>query len=66
VITGDDTQIDLPKRDQSGLVQIQLILKGIQDISFVYFKKSDVVRHRLVKDIIDAYEKYNAKNEKQN
>lgn len=64
VITGDDTQIDLPKRDQSGLVQIQLILKGIQDIAFVYFKKSDVVRHKLVKEIIDAYEKFNEKSDK--
>lgn len=58
IITGDITQIDLPKRDQSGLVQIQDILKGVEDISFLYFEKSDVVRHKLVKDIINAYEKY--------
>ena len=59
IITGDVTQIDLLKKEYSGLVQIQEILKNIKDISFVYFKKSDVVRHKLVKDIIDAYEKYN-------
>ncbi len=58
IITGDVTQIDLPKRDQSGLVQIQQILQNIDDISFLYFEKSDVVRHKLVKDIIDAYEKF--------
>jgi phosphate starvation-inducible protein PhoH and related proteins len=59
IINGDVTQIDLPKRETSGLVEIQSVLKGIQDIAFVYFNKTDVVRHRLVKDIIDAYEKYN-------
>jgi len=59
IITGDITQIDLPKKENSGLVQIQKILKGIDDISFVYFNKSDVVRHKLVKDIIEAYEKFN-------
>ncbi len=58
IVTGDITQIDLPKRDQSGLVQIQEILKNIDDISFLYFEKSDVVRHKLVKDIINAYEKF--------
>lgn len=58
IITGDITQIDLPRRDMSGLVQIQEILKNIDDISFLYFDKSDVVRHKLVKDIINAYEKF--------
>jgi len=58
IVTGDITQIDLPKRDQSGLVQIQEILKNIDDIAFLYFEKSDVVRHKLVKDIINAYEKF--------
>ncbi len=58
IVTGDITQIDLPKRDQSGLVQIQDILKNVEDISFLYFEKSDVVRHKLVKDIINAYEKF--------
>ena len=59
IITGDITQIDLPGKDHSGLVQIQNVLKGIPDIEFVYFNKNDVVRHRLVKNIIDAYERYN-------
>ncbi|MDQ3193406.1 MAG: PhoH family protein [Bacteroidota bacterium] len=58
IITGDITQIDLPRRDQSGLVQIQEILQNIEDITFHYFEKSDVVRHKLVKDIINAYEKF--------
>jgi phosphate starvation-inducible PhoH-like protein len=59
IITGDVTQIDLPGKEHSGLVQIQNVLKGIPDIEFVYFNKNDVVRHRLVKNIIDAYERYN-------
>lgn len=58
IVTGDVTQIDLPKRDMSGLVQIQEILKNVDDISFLYFEKSDIVRHKLVKDIINAYEKF--------
>jgi len=58
IITGDITQIDLPRRDLSGLVQIQEILRNVKDIAFLYFDKSDVVRHKLVKDIIDAYEKF--------
>jgi phosphate starvation-inducible PhoH-like protein len=56
VVTGDKTQIDLPRRDDSGLLQIERILKGIEGISFVYLNELDVVRHRLVKDIIRAYE----------
>ena len=55
VITGDKTQIDLPRRDDSGLLQIELILRGIDGIGFVYLEEVDVVRHRLVKDIIKAY-----------
>lgn len=58
IITGDVTQIDLPRRENSGLVQIQEILKNVEDITFLYFEKKDVVRHKLVKDIIDAYEKF--------
>lgn len=58
IITGDITQIDLPTKSASGLVQIQEVLKGVEGISFVYFDRNDVVRHRLVKDIIDAYDKY--------
>jgi phosphate starvation-inducible PhoH-like protein len=58
IVTGDVTQIDLPNRAASGLVQIQQVLTGIEGIAFVYLDKGDVVRHRLVKDIIAAYEKF--------
>jgi phosphate starvation-inducible PhoH-like protein len=58
IITGDITQIDLPSKTTSGLVQARDILKGIEGVGFVYFEKSDVVRHKLVKDIINAYEKF--------
>lgn len=56
VVTGDKTQIDLPSRDDSGLLQIERILQGIEGIEFVYLDEGDVVRHRLVKDIIRAYD----------
>ncbi len=55
VITGDKTQIDLPKREDSGLMQVERILHGIEGIAFHYFGEADVVRHRLVRDIIKAY-----------
>lgn len=58
IVTGDVTQIDLPTKAASGLVQIQDVLKGVEGIAFVYLDRNDVVRHRLVKDIIDAYDKY--------
>jgi phosphate starvation-inducible PhoH-like protein len=58
IITGDITQIDLPPKTESGLVHVQSILKGIDGIDFVYFRESDVVRHRLVKQIIKAYERH--------
>jgi phosphate starvation-inducible PhoH-like protein len=57
VITGDKTQIDLPSREQSGLLQVERILHGIDGIGFHYFNESDVVRHRLVREIIKAYAK---------
>jgi phosphate starvation-inducible protein PhoH and related proteins len=57
VITGDITQIDLPNRQNSGLVAASRILKGIEGIGFSYFTDADVVRHPLVQDIIRAYEK---------
>lgn len=57
VITGDDTQIDLPNRRKSGLVQAKQILQDIEGIDFVFFTQKDVVRHHLVKRIIDAYER---------
>jgi len=55
VITGDKTQVDLPRREDSGLMQIERILHGIEGISFHYFTDADVVRHRLVRDIVRAY-----------
>ena len=62
VITGDITQIDLPQSTVSGLVQIQEILRSVQGVGFTYFDRNDVVRHRLVKDIIDAYDRFNSAN----
>ena len=61
IITGDITQIDLPTKQTSGLVQIQNILKNVEGVAFVYLEKKDVVRHRLVKDIINAYEEFSVK-----
>jgi phosphate starvation-inducible PhoH-like protein len=55
VITGDKTQIDLPRREESGIMQVERILPGIDGIAFHYFNETDVVRHRLVRDIIRAY-----------
>jgi len=57
VITGDITQIDLPPDRRSGLIEAKNILKNIQGIKIVFFSKLDVVRHKLVQEIIDAYEK---------
>jgi phosphate starvation-inducible PhoH-like protein len=64
IITGDITQIDLPPRTESGLIQVEKILRNVEGVGFVYFKKSDVVRHKLVKDIINAYEKFGNGNPK--
>ncbi len=58
VVTGDITQIDLPDGKKSGLVEVIKILKNVEDIETVKFTQKDVVRHRLVQDIIKAYEKY--------
>ena len=55
VVTGDKTQVDLPKREDSGLIQVERILPGIEGISFCYLQDTDVVRHRLVREIIRAY-----------
>ncbi|MGN0618305.1 MAG: PhoH family protein [Ruminiclostridium sp.] len=59
VITGDVTQIDLPDSKRSGLVEATKILKNIDDIAVVRFSEKDVVRHRIVQDIVKAYERYN-------
>ncbi len=58
VITGDVTQIDLPTGRPSGLVEVIRILEGIEGITFVNFSKRDVVRHKLVQEIIKAYERH--------
>jgi phosphate starvation-inducible PhoH-like protein len=57
VITGDITQIDLPKKQNSGLITAMKILSKIKEIAIIEFDKDDIVRHQLVKDIVDAYEK---------
>jgi phosphate starvation-inducible PhoH-like protein len=58
VITGDVTQIDLPAGRRSGLVEAQRVLSGISDIEFIYFSDKDVVRHRLVQMIVQAYDRH--------
>ena len=55
VVTGDKTQIDLPAREDSGLIQVERVLGGIEGIAFCYLHEADVVRHRLVREIIRAY-----------
>jgi phosphate starvation-inducible PhoH-like protein len=55
VVTGDKTQIDLPQREDSGLLEVERILPGIEGIAFSYLHETDVVRHRLVREIIKAY-----------
>jgi len=62
VITGDVTQIDLPKGTRSGLVQVNKVLAGIKGIGFTHFDARDVVRHRLVQQIVEAYDKYDRQN----
>jgi phosphate starvation-inducible PhoH-like protein len=58
VVTGDITQIDLPAGQHSGLNVVREILSGIDDLSFVYLSSRDVVRHRIVQDIVEAYRRY--------
>ncbi len=58
IITGDVTQIDLPRRSHSGLIFAMKLLQPVDSISVVRFNKNDIVRHRLVREIVDAYEKY--------
>lgn len=64
VITGDITQIDLPDAKKSGLIEAMKVLRGIDDISINKFSEKDVVRHKLVQDIVKAYEKYNEEGKK--
>jgi phosphate starvation-inducible PhoH-like protein len=63
VVTGDVTQVDLPSGTKSGLRVVQDILTGIDDVIFCRLTSQDVVRHRLVSDIVDAYAKHDAENE---
>ncbi len=63
VITGDVTQVDLPKHQKSGLVEVQQVLKDIRGIAFAHFKSEDVVRHPLVQRIVHAYEKHDKRKQ---
>ena len=62
VVTGDITQIDLPRGKKSGLVEAERVLKNVRDIDFCYLKDTDVVRHELVKKIINAYDQFYKKH----
>ena len=66
VVTGDVTQIDLPRGQRSGLREAERVLQNIEEIEFVYFDKKDVVRHRLVQLIVEAYEEVTKKEEGEN
>ena len=61
VITGDVTQVDLPRDQHSGLKHVMTVLKDVEDIAFTYFKSHDVVRHPLVQRIVDAYDENDRK-----
>jgi phosphate starvation-inducible PhoH-like protein len=58
IVTGDITQIDLPRGQHSGLVNVREVLASVSDIAFIYFDSQDVVRHKLVQDIVSAYKDY--------
>ncbi|MCD8317375.1 MAG: PhoH family protein [Paraprevotella sp.] len=62
IVTGDMTQIDLPPSQRSGLVEATSILKGVEGIAFIHMNKKDIVRHKLVTRIVEAYEKYDQQN----
>lgn len=65
IITGDITQIDLPRKTDSGLIQAMHILKNIEDISVVKLNQSDIVRHKLVRDIVKAYDEYQVQRDEE-
>lgn len=65
IVTGDITQIDLPHSQQSGLIHAMKVLQGIKGIATVEFNKKDIVRHQLVQHIVEAYEKSEAKEERE-
>ena len=62
IITGDLTQVDLPQHQNSGLLHAQRVLKGVPGIGFVTLNKKDIVRHRLVTRIVEAYERHEQAN----
>jgi phosphate starvation-inducible PhoH-like protein len=64
VVTGDVTQIDLPRGQRSGLREAERVLRNIEEIEFVYFNDRDVVRHKLVQMIVKAYESQSAESER--
>ena len=63
IVTGDVTQIDLPRGQRSGLVNVREVLSDIADIAFVHFDSHDVVRHKLVQDIVSAYKQHAEQSE---
>jgi len=63
VVTGDRTQIDLPRGQKSGIKEAEMILADLEGIEFVYFTDKDVVRHKLVQMIVKAYEEHSINNE---
>lgn len=63
IVTGDTSQIDLPRSTQSGLVQALRVLKGVKGVGRIEFTKADIVRHHLVQRIVDAYEKFESNGE---
>ena len=65
IVTGDATQIDLPRSVNSGLIQALKILKGVQGIGLVEFGKKDIVRHALVQRIVEAYERFDSEQRSQ-
>lgn len=65
VVTGDITQIDLPRGQKSGLKEAERVLNNIEEIGFIYFTKADVVRHRLVQMIVEAYEHHTPKEDEE-
>ena len=64
IINGDITQVDLPQKENSGLIKVAKILKNIDGIEFIYLTDQDVVRHRLVQEIIRAYDREDSQNRK--
>ena len=66
VITGDITQIDLPEKGKSGLVEALKVLKNVEGIAQNRFTEKDVVRHKLVQDIVKAYDEYHAGADRRN